>query len=54
MYNANIVKKENYTLYEKVVEETGASTFYRLFVYKNYSVYLSMNIEDTDILNIFM
>ena len=23
MYNANIVKKENYTLYEKVVEETG-------------------------------
>ena len=54
MYNANIVKKENYTLYEKVVEETGTSTFYRLLVYKNYSVYLSMNIEDTDILNIFM
>lgn len=54
MYNANIVKNENYTLYEKVVEETGTSTFYRLLVYKNYSVYLSMNIEDTDILNIFM
>lgn len=54
MYNAIIVKNENYTLYEKVVEETGTSTFYRLFVYKNYSVYLSMNIEDTDILNIFM
>lgn len=54
MYNANITKNANYTLYEREVEETGASTFYRLFVYKNYSVYLSMNIEDTDILNIFM
>ena len=27
MYNANIVKKENYTLYEKVVEETGTIQF---------------------------
>lgn len=54
MYNANITKNANYTLYEREVEETTISTFYKLLVFKNYSVYLSMNIEDTDILNIFM
>ena len=54
MCNANITKNANYTLYEREVEETTISTFYKLLVFKNYSVYLSMNIEDTDILNIFM
>ena len=53
-YNADTKQCQDYILYEKEVETNTDTQYYKLIEYKNHVVYLNLNVEDSDILDIFI
>ena len=53
-YMANVKNDSNYTLYEKEVETNLDKAYLKLLEFKDHTVYLNLNVEDSDILDIFI
>ena len=52
--NSDKTEYKKYVVYEKVINEIDTTTVMKLIIFKSYSVYLNLSLEDSDIINMFI